>query len=245
MGEPGELVPGAGEDTHQGKHPPSVALITSPNPSLVPPHVWGACMTTGSIWLCQPTQKLGALLGLKPTSATPARLTFIDMAPSAPRTSGAFSRTFSKISETPNPSYLAPNDHCPRHKHLCRIPPDAWRRHQCGVTFCFSYNPGEQGCLSTPRAACPLRAHGGLRLYMVMICRQFISCRLYSWILFTCTSNMEEGLIFTLYSFSRYEANFTLFSWVRTGTISAPSLSPCLHPPCPHPSPASLWQPRG
>lgn len=41
------------------------------------------------------------------------------------------------------------------------------------------------------------------RLYMVITCRQFMSCRLYSWILFTCTSNMEAGLIFTLYSFSR------------------------------------------
>lgn len=51
------------------------------------------------------------------------------------------------------------------------------------------------------------------RLYRVTICRQFSSCRLYSWILFTCTSNMEEGLIFTLYFFSRKAENFNLFSW--------------------------------
>lgn len=44
---------------------------------------------------------------------------------------------------------------------------------------------------------------GNSRLYMVTTCRQFRSCRLYSWIRFTCTSNMEDGLIFTLYSFSR------------------------------------------
>lgn len=41
------------------------------------------------------------------------------------------------------------------------------------------------------------------RLYIVITCRQFKSCRLYSCILFTWTSNMEDGLIFTLYSFSR------------------------------------------
>lgn len=51
-----------------------------------------------------------------------------------------------------------------------------------------------------------------IRLYMAMMCRQLSSCRLYSWILFTWTSNMEDGLIFTLYSFSRYWANFTLLS---------------------------------
>lgn len=51
-----------------------------------------------------------------------------------------------------------------------------------------------------------------LRLYMVMMCRQLRSCRLYSWILFTWTSNMDDGFIFTLYSFSRYWANFTLLS---------------------------------
>lgn len=55
------------------------------------------------------------------------------------------------------------------------------------------------------------RAHA--RLYSVMTCRQLSSCRLYSWILFTCTSNMEAGLIFTLYSFSRKAENFSLFSW--------------------------------
>lgn len=51
-----------------------------------------------------------------------------------------------------------------------------------------------------------------IRLYMVMMCRQLRSWRLYSWILFTWTSNMEEGFIFTLYSFSRYWANFNLLS---------------------------------
>lgn len=50
------------------------------------------------------------------------------------------------------------------------------------------------------------------RLYMVTTCRQLSSCRLYSWIRFTCTSNMEDGLIFTLYSFSRNWENFSLFS---------------------------------
>lgn len=47
------------------------------------------------------------------------------------------------------------------------------------------------------------------------MCRQFSSCRLYSWILFTCTSNMDEGLTFTLYSFSRKAENFSLFSWAN------------------------------
>lgn len=53
---------------------------------------------------------------------------------------------------------------------------------------------------------------GNSRLYMVITCRQFRSCRLYSWIRFTWTSNMEDGLIFTLYSFSRNWENFILFS---------------------------------
>lgn len=53
---------------------------------------------------------------------------------------------------------------------------------------------------------------GNSRLYMVITCKQFRSCRLYSWIRFTWTSNMEDGLIFTLYSFSRNWENFILFS---------------------------------
>lgn len=53
---------------------------------------------------------------------------------------------------------------------------------------------------------------GNSRLYMVITCRQLRSCRLYSWIRFTWTSNMEDGLIFTLYSLSRNCENFILFS---------------------------------
>ena len=55
------------------------------------------------------------------------------------------------------------------------------------------------------------------RLYMVTTCRQLSSCRLYSWILFTCTSNMDEGLTFTPYCFSRKAENLTLFSWENRG----------------------------
>lgn len=76
------------------------------------------------------------------------------------------------------------------------------------------------GCSEGPGA----QAHS--RLYRVMICRQFSSCRLYSWILFTCTSNMEEGLIFTLYSFSRKAENFSLFSWGGKRTRRVKPLSP-------------------
>lgn len=63
------------------------------------------------------------------------------------------------------------------------------------------------GEICTQGAASASRGVGGYRadsrLYIVTTCRQFKSCRLYSWILFTCTSNMDDGLIFTLYSFSR------------------------------------------
>lgn len=60
------------------------------------------------------------------------------------------------------------------------------------------------------------------RLYMVTTCRQFKSCRLYSWILFTCTSNMEDGLIFTLYSFSKNWENFSLFSCGDSARCQSP-----------------------
>ena len=77
-----------------------------------------------------------------------------------------------------------------------------------------------------PRWPCEKRAwsEGGWgagaehsRLYRVTTCRQLSSCRLYSWILFTCTSNMDEGLTFTPYSFSRKAENFALFSWENRG----------------------------
>lgn len=72
------------------------------------------------------------------------------------------------------------------------------------------------GEICTQGAASASKGVGGYRadsrLYIVTTCRQFKSCRLYSWILFTCTSNMDDGLIFTLYSFSRNWENFSLFS---------------------------------
>lgn len=45
---------------------------------------------------------------------------------------------------------------------------------------------------------------------------------MYSWIRFTCTSNMDEGLIFTLYSFSRNWENFSLFSCGDKGATREP-----------------------
>lgn len=64
---------------------------------------------------------------------------------------------------------------------------------------------------------------GHSRLYKVTTCRQLSSCRLYSWILFTCTSNMDEGLTLTPYCFSRKAENLTLFSWENRGEDSAVS----------------------
>lgn len=61
---------------------------------------------------------------------------------------------------------------------------------------------------------------GHSRLYKVTTCRQLSSCRLYSWIRFTCTSNMDEGLTFTPYCFSRKAENLTLFSWENSGKDS-------------------------
>lgn len=54
-----------------------------------------------------------------------------------------------------------------------------------------------------------------LLLYKVMTLRQLSNCLLYSWILLTWTSNMDSGFIFTLYSLSRYAANFCLFSYIQ------------------------------
>jgi len=64
---------------------------------------------------------------------------------SAPKSPRAFSRASTKMPQAPDPTYLAPNDHRPRHKHLRRVPPDAWRRQRCGVTPCLSRGPGGRG----------------------------------------------------------------------------------------------------
>ena len=53
------------------------------------------------------------------------------------------------------------------------------------------------------------------RLYIVMMCRMFINCLLYSWMRFTWTSNIELGSTVTPYSFSMYAASFILFSYKR------------------------------
>ena len=53
------------------------------------------------------------------------------------------------------------------------------------------------------------------RLYRVMMCRMFISCRLYSWIRFTWISNIDDGSTTTPYCFSMYAANFILFSYIK------------------------------
>lgn len=62
---------------------------------------------------------------------------------------------------------------------------------------------------------CNFTANVCLRLYNTMTWRQFISCLLYSWILFTWTSNIEFTLTLMSYSFLMKSASLILFSWIQ------------------------------
>lgn len=128
-------MPGAGEEhpapACPGKHPLSPAPI--PHPTRVLCHqIFGGLhdhRQQNLAWV----EAQGLPRGLQ--GHNPMRT-------SASKSPRAFSRTSSKMPKTPDPTYLAPNDHCPWHKQLCRILPDAWRRQQRGVTLCFSCSPG-------------------------------------------------------------------------------------------------------